>query len=173
MRKGFTLIEVLVIVVVTPSVALALGSLFATLVRDIPQTTRVLQQNTTVLNLLGQLRRDMDRAVGLPEQWENKRTNDQTLLIEVPDGVVSYRFGEGEVLRTSSPPDGQAAPGDERVWKIPKAIVTWRPWKRNDAAYAVEIHSHVQQRVRACMREKLAGSHVFFIQGLGKDLVAK
>jgi len=173
MRKGFTLIELLFLVMVTPSVAIAISGVFAIFVRDIPQGTRVLQQNTTALDMLQNVRRDMDRAVALPEQFQDVHTDERMFLVELPDGMVSYRFAEGTVLRTVLRQDGNDAFAQQRVWRLPKAVVTWKPWKQGDRVYAVEVYTAVQQRIRGEFYNKLANSHVFFLQGLGKDQAIK
>jgi prepilin-type N-terminal cleavage/methylation domain-containing protein len=196
MRRAFTLIELLVVVTVLPFVMAALGQVYATFIRDIPHATRVLQENTTVLNLIQQIRRDMDEAVGLPRQFEGQQAGERTLLIEQPDQVIRYHLEEGRIVRTLfvvtpsgvsrvegiSPSargsetrgtSGDALTGtlptepasQERVWRMRDAVVTWRLWVREDKPYAVEIHSHVKQRITGLLREKLANSHVFFLRG--------
>ena len=172
MRKGFTLIEVLVVVAITPILAVALSGMFRVFVRDIPQGARLLQQNTSVLDMLQNVRRDVDRAVALPAQFQDVQMNDQRLLVELPEGTVSYEFHDGEVARTAFGPDGAAA-SKPRLWRAPKAVVTWKPWRRGNEAYAVEVHTAVQQRIRGKWYNKFANSHVFFLQGLGKDQAIK
>ena len=102
MRKGFTLIEVLAVVTITPILAVALSGMFRVFVRDIPQGARLLQQNTSILDMLGNVRRDVDRAVALPERFQDVQTDEYTLLVELPEGTVSYEFRNGEVVRTVS-----------------------------------------------------------------------
>jgi prepilin-type N-terminal cleavage/methylation domain-containing protein len=100
MRKAFTLIELLVVVTVLPFVMAALSGVYATFIRDIPQTTRVLQENTTVLNLLQQIRRDMDEAIRLPQEFDGQHADDRTLLIEQPGQVIRYQLEDGRIVRT-------------------------------------------------------------------------
>jgi prepilin-type N-terminal cleavage/methylation domain-containing protein len=199
MRKAFTLIEVLVVIAVLPFVLLVIGGVYTTFIRDIPRTTRVLQVNTTVLNLLGQMRRDVDAAVGLPEQFEGQRADERTLLIEQPGQVIRYQIEEGRLVRTPLvvTPSGvvsrascprfeggtpstrsdalagtlQAGPpsNEPRVWRVPDAVIAWRLWQREGKAYAVEIHSQVKQRVEGRWREKLANTQVFFVHGFAEE----
>jgi len=183
MRKAFTLVEVLVVIAVLPFVLLVIGGVYTTFIRDIPRMTRVLQVNTTVLDALRQMRRDMDGAVGLPEQCADRHAGDRTLLIEQPGRVICYQLEDGRIVRTpfvvtpsgvsSNTPTGtlQAGPPAEgqRVWRVPEAVIAWRLWVRDGRAYAVEIHSHVKQRMEGRVREKLANSQVFFLQELVKE----
>ena len=172
MRKGFTLIEVLAVVTITPILAVALSGMFRVFVRDIPQGARLLQQNTSVLDMLGNVRRDVDRAVALPERFQDVQTDEHTLLVELPEGTVSYEFRNGEIVRTALSAAGAAA-ADERLWRVPKAVLTWKPWKQGDTVYAVEAHTAVQQRIRGKLHNKFTNAHVFFLQGLGKDQAIK
>jgi len=167
MRKAFTIIEVLVVATVAPLVMLAVSSLFATFIRDIPREARVVQQNATMLDMLRQIRRDVDQATGLPEQVGDRHIDERTVLIEQPDAVVCYRFEEGRTIRILLKGQGPSDP-NERVWRMRDAVVTWRPWVRDGRAYAVEIHSHLQEWFGSLLRSRLANSQVFFINGLGK-----
>ena len=171
MRKGFTLIEVLAVVTITPILAVALSGMFRVFVRDIPQGTRLLQQNTSILDMLQNIRRDVDRALALPEQFQDVQTSDHRLLVELPEGMVSYEFREGEVARTELSQDGAAS--KQRLWSAPKAAVTWKPWKQGQTTYAVEVHTALKQRIRGKWHDKFTSSHVFFLQGLGKDQAIK
>jgi prepilin-type N-terminal cleavage/methylation domain-containing protein len=172
MRRAFTLIEMLVVVTILPIVMIAVSGVYATFIRDIPRSARILQENTTVLHLLGQIRRDMDEAVGLPQQRGEWHADERTLLVEQPGRVIRYQIDNGRVVRTvlgemvsqvaASHPQSQ-----ERVWRTQNAVIVWRPWMQDGRAYAVEVRSHVRQWVSGLLREKLANSHVFFLRGLG------
>lgn len=169
-RKAFTLVETLLLIGVVPVLMIATTSLYATLVRDIPRTTRVLQQNTTMLDMLQQLRADMDRAVGLPSQVGDDRADERTLLIELPEGPVTWRFEDGRVVRTVlTAREGASEAGEQRSWRMRDAVVTWEPWVQDGRPYAIEVHSHVNQRVSSHLMQKFAGTHVFFVYALGKD----
>ncbi len=100
MRKAFTLVELLVVVTVLPFVMVVVSGVYATFIRDIPAMTRVLQENTTVLHLLEQIRRDLDGAIGLPQQFKGQRADDRTLLIAQPGQVIRYQIEEGRIVRT-------------------------------------------------------------------------
>ena len=48
MRKGFTLIEVLVVVIVAPFMLIVLNDLFKTLIKDVPRSYQVVQENASL-----------------------------------------------------------------------------------------------------------------------------
>ena len=54
MRKAFTLVEMLLVITVAPLMLVVISRIFATFIQDIPRETRVVQQSTTMLDMLGQ-----------------------------------------------------------------------------------------------------------------------
>ena len=168
MRKAFTLIELLVIIAVLPAATLALSRIFATFIQDIPRMTRVVERNTTVLDMVQQLRDDMDRATTLPDTFEAKRCDDRTLLVGFPDGVICYELQDGRAVRSVLGGAGQAEEREPRVWAFPESVVRWSRWQDQGTAYAVEIQTHVKQKVGSQVKAKLANSYVLFVHGLGK-----
>ncbi|GAH13473.1 unnamed protein product, partial [marine sediment metagenome] len=59
---------------------------------------RVVQENTSLLNMLGQMHRDVDGAKGLPESFAGHTTDEELLLIELPDGMICYQLKNDEVI---------------------------------------------------------------------------
>jgi type II secretory pathway pseudopilin PulG len=168
MRKAFTLIELLVLVAVVPIVLMTISRLFATFIRDLPRETKVVEQSTTLQNLLVQIRRDVDQAVALPAQFGETQAGEKSLLIERPDAVVCYQFETGQATRTVLKSPDATHVGEQRTWHVPDAVISCRLWTQGNSAYAVEIHSHVQQKSGTLRRSRLVGEHVLFLHGLGK-----
>lgn len=167
-RKGFTLVELLILIVVLPSVMVVISGIFATFLRDVPRDTRLLQQNTSVLNMTSHLARDMDRAEGLPDSVDALRSDDHTLLIQWPERLVCYQLHDGGVTRTALPAEGQTQSADVRTWQFRDAEIAWQCRRQGDSAYAVELRTHLRRRVAGHVMEKLANSHVYFVDALGK-----
>lgn len=168
MRKAFTLVEMLVVIAVLPVAMLGLSRIFATFIRDIPRLTRVVERNTTVLDMVQQLRDDMDRATTLPDAFAAKRCDDRTLLVGLPESVVCYELQDGRAVRSVLGGAGQAEEREPRIWAFPESVVGWSRWRENETAYAVEIQTHVKQKVGSQVKAKLANSYVLFVHGLGK-----
>jgi len=189
MRKGFTLVEILVIIVVLPFVLVVLDGLFRTLLHDIPWSWRLVQQNTTVLNMLEQLQQDTDKAKGLPKSFAGRTASDELLLIELTDGVVCYQLKDGRVIRRkltdtrdSSEPDSETTfrqtlrrslrrtyagyAEQERVWSLPNTKIQWQVWARNGKGYAVQAETYSEQKVRGQWKKKMARSHLYFVGAL-------
>lgn len=166
MRKAFTLVEIVVVLAVLPALTIAMSLFFATFIRDIPRMTRVVERNTTMLDVVEQLRDDMDQAIGLPDAVDDKTSDDRTLLIALPAHVVCYELQEGKAVRRVLDGDNEIS----HTWRFPAAVLTWSRWRDADGAYAVEIHSHVNQTVGSTLKQQLVNAHVLFLHGFRKDV---
>lgn len=167
-REAFTLVEVLVVITVLPIVAIAFSGLFATFTRDVPRLTRMVQENTIVLDLVRHIREDVDAAVALPDASHELTSDDRTLLIGLPECVVCYRIDEDGVTRIVLV-DGQGEPQTEGIWRFRDAVIAWRLQRRADRAYAVEVHTSLKERLSGKTRQRFANSHLFFLGGLARE----
>ena len=163
MRKGFSLVEMLVVMVILPLVYLLLAGLFTTIIGDIPRSFRVVQANTSLLSMLEQMHNDIDAAKGLPESFAEYTTNDEMLLIELADAMICYQLKDGEVLRRKLTNTQQGSGEDRTVWSVPHAKVEWQVWRKNDGDYAVEVKTHIEHKVRGHWEKKMANSHLYFV----------
>ena len=170
MRKGFTLVEVFLLVIVLPFVFLLFDGLFKTIVGEIPMSVRLIQENTSLLSVLGQIQQDTDKAKGLPKSYAGQTASDQLLLIELSEGVICYQLKDGQIVRQKLTDTSQGKAQESRVWSIPHASVQWKVWERNGQGYAVEIDTHLEYGRRGQWKQKMAHSHVYFTSALGKEL---
>lgn len=163
MRKGFNLVEMLIVAVTIPIIVIVLDKTLINILRDIPRSSAVVQENTTLLNMLGQLRNDIEQANNLPESFDGLTSDEKILLVEMPDGVIFYRKRNSEIIK------GQLTKGqrndsiETRVWSLPNSEVIWQVWRENNRGYAVEITSHVKLKLRKKLQKKMANSHLLFV----------
>ena len=163
MRKGFSLVELLVAMVILSFVSVVLAGLFTTIISDIPRSYRVVQVNTTLLSMLKQMRSDIDAAKGLPESFAEHTTNDELLLIELADAMVYYQLKDGKVLRRKLTNTQQGGSENTTVWLVPHAKVEWQVWKKDKGGYAVEVKTHIEHKIRGHWEKKMANSHLYFV----------
>ena len=176
MRKGFTLVELLVVIIVLPFVMLVLDGLFSTLIRDIPRSYRVMQENTSLLSMLEQMQQDIDKAKGLPESFDEYTTSNKLLLIELAEGMICYQLKDDKVLRRKfqkSEVRSQKSeigslssvfcPLSSVVWSVPHAKVEWHVWRKDRGGYAVEVKTHIEHKVGGNWEKKMANSHLYFV----------
>jgi len=159
-NKGFTLVEIMVVVITLPFVFLIVDGLFRTLLAEIPWSWRIAQENTTVLNMLEQMHQDLDKAKGLPKTFAGRTADDKVLLIELADGVICYELKDGRVIRGRLTKDGTE---ETRVWSAPNAKVEWKVWTENGQGYAVEAKTSVEYKRRGQWNRKMANSHLYFV----------
>ena len=167
MRKGFTLVELLIVVIVLPFIMLVLNDLFRTLIKDIPRSYRVVQENTSLLSMLEQMQKDIDKAKGLPESFGEYISGDKLLLIELAEGMICYQLKDEKALTVRRSSLGSRVTGDESritVWSIPHAKVEWRVWREDRDGYAVEVKTHIEHKIRGeHWEKKMANSHLYFV----------
>jgi prepilin-type N-terminal cleavage/methylation domain-containing protein len=170
MRKGFSLVELLAVVIVLPFVFLLFDGLFKTIAGEIPMSVRLIQENTSLLSMLRQIQQDVDRAEELPKSFAGQTVSDHVLLIELSEGVICYRLKDGRIFRDKLADMPQNTDGEPRIWSIPHARVQWIVWEMNGQGYAVEIDTHLEYGRRGQWKQKLAHSHLYFTSALGKEL---
>ena len=125
MRKGMTLIEIIVIIVVLPVFMLAFDKMFRTVVKDAPRSYRVVNENISLLNMLEKLQQDIDVAKGLPSTYGSYSVSDEQFLIEQDDCVICYRFEGSEVLRYRLTDNSSSNEGSENSWRLPHTVIQW------------------------------------------------
>lgn len=155
MRKGFTLVEMLVVIIVVPVLFIFLDGLFRTLLADIPRSHRITQESITLQHLLEQIQEDMDDAKGLPQSVEGFSVNDKQFLIDRPEGVISYQQQNDRIIR-------RQRTGDEKVWSLPHTKVAWEIWEKNSQGYAIEVSTHFEYKTYGRWKKTLANSHLFY-----------
>jgi len=151
MRKGYTLTEILVVLVIMMVLALPLSRLSKVVIYDIPRSMKLIQCNTSLLNAVQCIRRDINSAdaVATPK--------DKSLMIEQDGKKVCYLFEQGTIIRTII--------GDEDskdVWQVPFGKIEWQVWEKDGKGYAVEIKKYVELKRHNNTDKKMENSYVFF-----------
>lgn len=166
MRKGFTLVEVLIAVIVLPVMILILNGLFKTLIKDIPRSYKVVQVNTSLLSMLKEMQKDIDKAKGLPQTYNEYTASDKMLLIDMPEGMICYQLKDDKVFRRNLTEMQKTNVAQTKYWSIPHAIVQWNIWRKDTSGYAVEVLSHIEHKVQGHWEKKMANSHLYFVGAL-------
>ena len=166
MRKGFTLVEVLIAVIILPFMIVVLDGLFKTLIKDIPRSHQVVQVNTSVLNMLEKMQQDIDKAKGLPQTYNEYIASDKILLIDMPEGMLCYQIKDDKVFRYNLTGNQKSNLAKTKYWSIPHAIVQWKVWRKDTIGYAVEVLTHIEHKVEGHWQKKMANSHLYFVGAL-------
>ena len=161
MRKAFTIVELLTVIAIFPVVALALDRMFKAVVVDIPRSSHIVEENTTVLDMLDQIRSDMDRAIALPDSSGDYTAGDSVLLIELPDTTICYELKGERIIRHNLGKDPTSS-----AWTAPNAHIKWKVRQKDNVGYAVEITTHIKHKTARKQTERMAGSHLYFVGAL-------
>ncbi len=173
-RKAFTLMEMLIVTTTSGFMLVATAGLFKTLSYDIPRGCRTANENTSVLNLMDSMRRDVTAATALPQSHAGYESDEQTLLVELSGGkVVCYEFKDAVARRLDLSGDANEPAESTADWSLPHSVLALQTWRDDDKGYAVEISTYVEHMVREHRQKKFANSHVFFVNNLGKAARAK
>jgi type II secretory pathway pseudopilin PulG len=163
MRKGFFLVEILVMVIVIVIISVPLARLSTTALRDIPRAYKMVESNTSILNALRQIKKDVNAAKAFPESFNTCTVSDETLLVELENNTICYQIENDRVLRRTL--SNTAVDNNEEItsWSTPKGKIEWRIWRRNGRAYALEVHTYMEQKSGDRLEKKMAGSHLYFV----------
>ena len=109
MRKGYSLIEMLMVLTLMSSLIVVLGEPIHMLLSEVPRVSRLPYVQGTVQAMLMRLQGDVDAAEGLLVVHGAYQADEKTLLIQVPEGVVVYRALAEGVTREVLGVDGEGA----------------------------------------------------------------
>ena len=163
MRKGFTLVEILVVIILLPFIFLLLDGLFVTLLGGIPKSYTIAQESLTLQNMLEQLQQDVDRAKGLPESFaDGKTVNEKQIFIELPECIVCYQQKDGQIVRSTLTDNEQGYISNDRTWALPHTKIQWHVWKKNGRGYAVEVKTHIEYKTEGRWKKNMVNSHLYY-----------
>ncbi|UCD56052.1 MAG: prepilin-type N-terminal cleavage/methylation domain-containing protein [Candidatus Hydrogenedentota bacterium] len=163
MHKGFSLVEVLVVVIVLPFAFVMLDGLFTTLLAEIPRSYYITQESTTLQNLLEQMQQDMDKSRGLPESFAGQKADDKQILIELRDSVICYQQKDDQIIRRRLKDALQEGEIEEkRVWPLPHTKVEWKIREMDSKGHAVEVRTHIEYKTRGRLKKTRANSHLYY-----------
>ncbi len=170
MRRGYLLVEALLMIFLLATALAVFAPLSNVLISDIPRSFRFSQVNTMLLNILEHMRKDIGDSGQVLGSFGDYVANENVLLLEKSDGVIGYELKGDEVHRLILAGPKQDQRPNALVWSVPKAKIKWRVWKRNDAAYAVEVKTYIDYQVGRRSHEKMANSHLYFLNSRREEV---
>ncbi len=170
MRRGYLLVEALLMIFMLATALVVFAPLSNVLMSDIPRSFRFSQVNTTLLNMLEHIRKDIDDSSQVLGSFGDYVANENVLLLEKPDGVIGYELKGDEVHRLILAGPKQNQNPNAFVWSVPKAKIKWRVWKRDGAAYAVEVKTYIDYQTGSRSQEKMANSHLYFLDSRREEI---
>ena len=162
MRRGSSLVELLVILAIFAMVSVPVATLNTITFSDIPRAYRMSQVNSSMLNAIRQMHKDINNAGGLPSSFGKYTSNENTLLIELPNSVICYELADDVIQRCRLTDVKEERPEDTIKWPIRNGKVNWRVRQKDGIGYAVEIETYIEQKSGKRLDKKMANSHLYF-----------
>jgi prepilin-type N-terminal cleavage/methylation domain-containing protein len=153
MKKGITLIELVMAVAILAPLLLLAASLDYTALRELPCAAALTQTSLRMQNMLQALRQDVESADSL-------QLNGQSVELHGKAGLTTYSRNGGNFTRTVQRPPEKA---DVRTWPLPEADIQWKAWNEKGRNYALEVRTALIVRENGQPRKKLANSQVFHL----------
>ena len=159
MRKGYLLAEMMVIISVLAMVLLITEPFFRTFAYELPRDSRLVQECCVINNAVSHIRADAASAKVLLESVGDS-AEPVLLIMKMPDGMVSYKFNDGRILRRGTG-NKNTASGDI-IWSVPHGRIEWRVWSRDQKGYAVELRTCIEYNDHGLIQRKMANNYLFF-----------
>lgn len=160
MRRGFSLVEVLIVVMTLPLIAIAADKLFRELITDTPHTLDLVAQNDSLVRMLTRLQEDVGRASQILPAYEGHVSDEQLLLLRIGDQVIAYKKNNDCVERHALS-NSDATARVAKLCAVPQATINWSLWPAEDSPSALKVHTSIQHR--RSKKQKLASNYLFFI----------
>ncbi|MCF7957603.1 MAG: hypothetical protein K9M57_04050 [Phycisphaerae bacterium] len=94
-------------------ISVPMARFFQTLASNIPRNIRVVDTQNNIQLAFNQVAKDMDRGQSLPLSLENINSNENALLIQLPEGTAFYQFANNKIIRRIITPQG-TSPGTHK-----------------------------------------------------------
>ena len=160
MRKGYLLVEMVIVISIMAMVMVTLDRFFRTFTYDLPRNSRLIQENHTLSNAVSHIRADVALAKALSLAGGDSN-EPNTLFVELSNGAVSYKFSDGRILRGFADGVTDTAAGD-MVWSVPHGWIEWQVWSKDNKGYAVEVSTCIEDKNFGHVRKKMANNNLFF-----------
>jgi hypothetical protein len=164
MRKGYLLIEVITVLFILVVISATLDRFWGTLTFDLPRDSRLIRENCTLNNVVSHIRADVVSAKTLSESVGDS-AEPNSLIMELPDGVVSYKFSDDRIFRSFAGSVTDTAAGD-MVWPVPHGRIEWQVWSKDNKGYAVEVSTCIEDKNFGQTKKKMANNNLFFAGAL-------
>ena len=161
MRKGFSLIEILIVIMTVPVVMLVVYRVFHEMAIDIPRGVALVSQHGRLLGVVESLHDDIDRATALSLEDLPQTEGVPVLLIEQPGRQVRYALLEEGIRRAASGDILDPNVPAEREWLLPKANIAWHLWRQGNAVVALRVDTSMTHGRH--QKSKFQNTHLFFI----------
>lgn len=163
MRKGITLTEMLAAVFIISILIIVMAKPMRDVTVEIPRINRDFDTNTTMLDCVRNLRKDVENAAEIEVYPTDESVGGKLLMIGSDYGIICYQFDIDAVIKYIMNDPASKNRTTEHVWKIPQGKIRCQIWHEAGEPVAVEVTTAVARKIAGKLRDRLKNSYVFFI----------
>jgi hypothetical protein len=150
MRKGYLLVEMLVVIAILVIISAPIAKFTKLLMFDVPKSVKCIEANTSLLNLMDFMKIDIMSACRLHTAGKNM------LIMQMADETVSYAFAEDKISRTTTDSNDMSV-----EWKIPGGRIDFEIQQINDTP-AVSVTKYVEVKTYRGIEKKMTETYLYF-----------
>ncbi|MBN2019911.1 MAG: prepilin-type N-terminal cleavage/methylation domain-containing protein [Sedimentisphaerales bacterium] len=166
MRKGYSLIEMIVTIALLVMLMPIFDRFFKVIAFELPRDSWLVNESIVLLNAVKNIRSDVAEALALSQEAGDSN-EPSSLVIKLANGVVSYNFKNGRLIRRQKDADRETIP-DDTTWSLPHGIIEMQVSSAKHKAGAVELVTGLEYWDNGKPRRKMANSYVFFAGVAGR-----
>lgn len=167
-NKGVTLIEMLVVIGLSALLLPVVTKLMIIVVREIPLEQKLMMTNSDKNRLLHNIQQDIETSQEILTEFAQYKTDPNNLLIKNDDDtVILYRIEKDTVDKIILSEDSSLSI-DTRP--LPNAVISFDTLSQNNRIYAVQVSSHIQQKLLRRDDKKMKMRNLYFVNSMQKEL---
>lgn len=166
MRKGFMLVEVLLMLAIVAALSGALAAVFRTALWEIPHSLRLVQAHKSLISAVERIGRDISEARSIPPGSTGRETGKNRLLIELSGQTVFYEVQDDRVTRTVVNAGANGGAGEKTAWSIPYGRIRWVPLNTEAGRPALELKTWIEYRQSGEATKRFENTRLCFIGSL-------
>ena len=155
--RGFALMEMLAIMAALVVVMVLMVKPMRMMLAEVPQSHRDFQTWMRTIEMLEQLKDDVERSQGMRIFEVDPRISEKLLYLEQADGLVSYCLADGKVTRQST-----VAGDDASAIELPHVKIHWQFLTQNGQPIALEITTWGERTVLGHPKKEFEQSYLYF-----------
>ena len=161
MRRGFSLIEMLIVIMTIPLIGLVVDRAFRDWAIDVPRGVTLVLRHERLQGVVEDIRDDIDQAMSLYLEDSPQAEGPPVLVIEQSSRQIRYAQLEEGIRREARGDDLDPNVPADWEWLLPQANIEWQLWRQGDAV--VGLHLETSMTHGRHKKRKFQNSHLFFV----------
>ena len=152
-HKGLSLVEMVTVIAILAIISIPLAQLSRSLAAGIPNSYKLYQLNTSILNAMRKLRDDTARADDFILE-NNADGKGWALTLKGHPAEIIYTFNNDLLCRGENK--------NNQTWELPRVKLNLKPFLPEPGTRAVEVHAYISVKEYGKERKKLENTFLFY-----------